>query len=166
MAVIVPEHPWHQSKIEQRQINLPMNYCLVRVAMDSIASLYKWIDELDGCQRSFMMRQVLELIQSCSLNLKNPESCNSSQLSFSYSILYVGRDSTDINLAPARISGALGVSVRYLRKMMRDSGKTLCRYILQKWLKNSHRKLSNCSSVDHCCNSSCFKLWLQQPKAF
>ncbi|HUH36706.1 MAG TPA: helix-turn-helix transcriptional regulator [Spongiibacteraceae bacterium] len=142
-AVIVPNHLLGSSLAGRRHVLLPKESVLVRITADFIDSLWSRGHDLDESQRSLMQWQVVELIRLCCAAPDTAADPAGGRVTLDDIHAYVSRHLSDIELTPASIAGALGISVRYLHKIMRHSGQTLCRYILDMRLDKSHRLLVN-----------------------
>lgn len=136
-AVIVPDHLWGASQLAERDVLLPTDSALVRIATDFIAALWSRGHELDDSQRSLMQWQVVEMMRACWVPLKKTAESARGRVTIEDVQAYISRHLSDVELTPASIASALGVSVRYLHKIMRHSGQTLCRHILDMRLEKS-----------------------------
>src|SRR5712691_6345074 len=53
----------------------------------------------------------------------------------------IAQSAGDPDLAPAQVAGALGMSVRYLHRLLEDSGRTFSEHLLERRLDRAHRLL-------------------------
>jgi AraC-like DNA-binding protein len=53
----------------------------------------------------------------------------------------IAQSAGDPNLAPAGVAAGLGVSVRYLHRLLEDSGRTFSEHLLERRLERAHRLL-------------------------
>lgn len=142
-AVIVPDCLPGSQGVVGRMVLLPAESALVRVVSEFIGSLWLCAEQMSTSQRCAMGRQLVEMMRLCTVPaLPDPES-GRCRLCVEDIRAHVDQHLTDVELTPGSVAKTFDVSVRYLHKIMRESGQTLCRYILDARLENSRGLLGD-----------------------
>lgn len=140
-AVLVPNSLWGTCRPGQRVVQLPSESALVQIAMDLLDSVWRRSHELNASQEHSLQCQLVEMMRACCTPSGEVPESGRGRVTLQDVQAYVHRRLEDIELTPASIALGLGVSVRYLHKLMRCSGQTLCRYILNARLERSRSLL-------------------------
>ncbi len=134
------------ARVEQyTALRIPGNTGIGLVAANFIRSTLNQADHLNADEFSALSEYSLDLLTLAfaSVHPTNFNVCSSRIIILNRIKDFIGRNLSDPEINPDRVSDAVGISPRYINKLFKDENTSLMRYILKRRLENCRKDLRN-----------------------